>query len=245
MLSGLFKKTPLRQYSKSYVRRNFGTMYVPTMSITEAIAEAKADLRSVQNKMLSNIKALSRQQRTNRREGGLREVHSYTSPRRNNWMYAITVTKKNSVHNVMMWFQAPEGLTGLQLSHQGHHFVYTPHFFTRYRERSGTGAPGAVDNLQAYFSRNPAAMAMRTGKEHLGLPAIIGAVPDGFVLGTLDERAGYHLCRTYIHHDQAFANQAADWDGLNALLTLQLHHPALFAQLRPGYLDAPKNQVRS
>jgi hypothetical protein len=214
-------------------------MYVPTMSIVEAIAEAKADLRSVQNKMLANIKALERQQRTNRRQGALRGIDRYTSPRRNHWMYAITVTKKSTTHTVMMWFHAPEGLMALQLSYQGYHFVYTPHFFTRYRERSGAGAPEAVANLEAYFTRNPAATAMRTGKEHLGLPAFIGAIPDGYILGTLNEAVGYHLCRTYIHHDQAFRNQAEDWDGLTALHTLQLNHPALFAQLRPGYLDHP------
>jgi hypothetical protein len=137
-------------------------MYVPTMSIEEAIAEAMADLRSVQNKMQANLKSLSRQQRVNRRKGNLRGIERYTSPRRNHWMYAITVTKKTTTHNVMMWFQAPEGLTALQLSSQGYHFVFTPHFFTRYRERSGTGAPEAVANLEAYFTRNPAASAMRT-----------------------------------------------------------------------------------
>ena len=213
----------------------FGCMYVPTMSIPEAIAEAKADLRCVQNKIKGLIEVQQRAHRKDRRAGD-RVVHgAYTSQARNNWLYNITVTKKNTVHNVFMWFHAPQGLFGLQLAYEGYHFLFTPHFFTRFRERSGEGAPAALENITQFFYRNPCPIGMRTGRTHLDLPAFIGAVPDGYVLGTLNEEHGYHLCRTYVHHDQAFANQQQDWEGLTALNMLRSNHPALFAQLKPGY----------
>lgn len=208
-------------------------MYVPTMTIPEAIAEAKADLPSVQNKMLDLIQKQERAHRKNRNGGDLVTRKAYTS--KNNWLYVLTTNKKHSVQNFFMWFHAKEGLFGLQPSFEGLHYLYTPHFFTRFRERSGHGAPTAVENLTAYFFRNPAAMAMRTGKEHLGLPAIIGAVPDGYVLGTIHQAEGYQRCRTFVSHEQAFPNQEKDWEGLAALHELQMRYPKLFAQLKPTY----------
>lgn len=210
-------------------------MVVHTMSIPEAIAEAKTDLPSVQNKIRSLIHEQERLHRKDRRGGDRIAQGTYTSLRRNNWLYNIHVTKKHSSHNVLMWFYNGDGLHGLQLAHEGYHFMFTPHFFTRYRERSGCGAVEAVPNLTAYFFRNPAVTAMSTGREHLGLPAFIGMVPDGYVLGTLHQEEGYHRFRTFVHHDQAFAQQEEHWQGLAAIRELQLRHPAVMAQLQPRY----------
>ena len=114
--------------------------------------------------------------------------------------------------------------------------LYTPHFFTRYRERSGQGVPAAIDNLTTFYFRNSACTAMRTGKQHLGLPAFIGAVPDGYVLGTLHEAQGYQRCRTFVSHAQAFPNQEEQWEGLAALHELRTRYPKMFAQMQAGVI---------
>ncbi|MBK7944792.1 MAG: hypothetical protein IPJ85_05535 [Flavobacteriales bacterium] len=134
-----------------------------------------------------------------------------------------------------MHIHAREGFFGLQPSYEGLSFLFPPHFLTRYRERSGTGATAALDNLIAFFYRNPSTTAMRTGKEHLGFPAFIGAVPDGYVLGTLHFDEGYHRCRTFVSHAQAFPNQAEQWEGLAALHEFQCRYPKLFAQLKKPF----------
>lgn len=210
-------------------------MFTPTMSIPEAIAEAQADLPGVQNKMLVHIKEQERKHRKDRRSGDLVTRKAYTSPRKNNWLYVLTTNKKHSLQNFFMWFHAKDGLHGLQLSSEGLHFLFRPHLFTRYRERSGHGQPTAIDNLTAFFYRNSSTTAMRTGNEYLGLPAFIGAVPDGYVLGTLHYDEGYHRCRTFVSHEEAFPNQQKDWEGLAALHELQLRYPKLFAQLKKPF----------
>ncbi|MEO8590009.1 MAG: hypothetical protein ABI432_11600, partial [Flavobacteriales bacterium] len=207
-------------------------MLINTMSVPEAITEAKADLPRVQNKMLSLIAEQERRHRKNRRAGDLVLQSNYTSLNNNKWLYVLTTNKKHSLQNFFTWFNAREGITGLQLASEGLHFLYTPHFFTRYRERSGHGAPAAIDNLTTFFFRNPSNTAMRTGKEHLGFPAFIGAVPDGYVLGTLHYDEGYQRCRTFISHDQAFPNQEEQWEGLAAIHELQKRYPKMFAQLK-------------
>lgn len=214
-------------------------MYVPTMSIPEAIAEATADRRSVHNKISSLIEAQQRAHRKDRRGGDRIARGAYTSPEHNHWLYTITVTKKTSNHTMFMWFHALQGLFGLQLASSGLPFLYTPHFFTRFRERSGEGAPAALDNLTQYAYRNAMPMAMRTGRIHLGQPAFLGAVPDGCILGTLNEDVGYHLCRTFVSHEQAFANQQEDWMGLTVASELQLRYPAMLAQMKAGYQPKP------
>ena len=82
-------------------------------------------------------------------------VGTYTSPLQNNWLYVITTNKKQSFHAVLMWFYAADGLTGLQLASEGLPYIYPPHFFKRFRERSGEGDTDAVQNLRNYFFRNP------------------------------------------------------------------------------------------
>lgn len=207
-------------------------MFVATMSVPEAIAEAKADLPTVQNKMLPLIARQERQHRKHRRSGDLRSVSTYNSLRRNNWIYVLTTNKKHSLQNFIMWFHGAEGLFALQLSSEGLHSLFTPHFFTRYRERSGQGKPAAVDNLVAFFTHNPSLTAMRTGKDYNGLPGMIGAVPDGYVLGSIHEGEGYQRCRTFVSHAQAFPGQQKDWEGLDAIRQLQFRYPALFRQVK-------------
>ncbi|MBL0127463.1 MAG: hypothetical protein IPP83_08365 [Flavobacteriales bacterium] len=206
------------------------------MSIAEAIAEAKADLASVQNKTLSLIKEQERMHRKDRRSGDIVGRRAYTSPGKNNWLCVTTTNKKHTLQNFLMYFHAKEGFFALQPSYEGLSFLFTPHFLMRYRERSGHGAPTAIENLTAFFYRNSATTAMRTGKEHLGFPAFIGAVPDGYVLGTLHYDEGYHRCRTFVSHDQAFPNQEEQWEGLAALHELQTRYPKLFAQLKGGVI---------
>ena len=210
-------------------------MIVPNMSIPEAIAEAKGDLGAVQNKLRGLIATEQRLHRKDRRAGDRVLQGTYISPGKNHWLYNITTTKKHCTHNLFTWYHAVDGMFGLQLSHEGYHFLFTPHFFTRFRERSGEGAVLAIDNITRFFFRNPATTAMRTGRQHLGFPAFIGAVPDGYVLGTLHEDDGYHRCRTFIDHEQAFKNQQEDWEGLDAIRQLHLRHPAMVAQLNMGY----------
>ncbi len=43
------------------------------------------------------------------------------------------------------------------------------------------------------------------------------AVPDGSMLGTLRYTEGYHRCRTFVSHVQAYPNQAEQWEGPAAL----------------------------
>ena len=209
-------------------------MYVPTMSIPEAIAEARADLPAVQNKLRAVIHEQERRHRKQRRSGDLIDCRAYTSPAKNHWLCVTTTNKKHTLQNFLMPIHAREGFFGLQPSSEGLSFLFTPHFLMRYRDRSGTGAAAALDNLIAFFYRNPCTTAMRTGKEHLGFPAFIGAVPDGYVLGTLHYDEGYHRCRTFVSHEQAFPNQAEQWEGLAALRELQFRYPKLFAQLKAG-----------
>lgn len=216
-------------------------MYVPSMSIPEAIAEARADLPAVRNKLRSVIQQQERALRKQRSLGQLVHTTAYTSPSRNNWLCVTTTNKKHTLQNFMMYIQAADGFFGLQPSFEGLSFLFTPHFLNRYRERSGQGATLPIDNLTAFFFRNPSTMAMSTGKQHLGFPSFIGAVPDGYVLGTLHYDQGYHRCRTFVSHEQAFPNQQQDWEGLAALHELQVRYPALFAQLRAGtFPSAPR-----
>lgn len=207
-------------------------MIVPTMTIPEAIASAKADIPALYNKTSRQIQEQEREHRKNRRAGDIVRREEYTSPTNNKWLYVLTTNKKHSIRNFFTWFHAKEGIFGLQPSYEGLHFLFTPHFFTRYRERSGNGEPTAIENLTAFFFRNSATYAMRTGREHLGFPAFIGSVPDGYVLGTLHEGDGYHRCRTFVSHTQAFPEQEEQWEGLDAVRQLQFRYPALFAQLK-------------
>ena len=211
-------------------------MYVPTMSIPEAIAEARADLPSVQNKLRAVIQEMERRHRKDRGRGDLVDQRAYTSPGKNNWLCVTTTNKKQTLQNFLMYIHARDGFFGLQPSFEGLSFIFTPHFLNRYRERSGNGAPAAIDNLTTFFYRNSATTAMRTGKEHLGLPSFIGAVPDGYVLATLHYAEGYHRCRTFVSHAQAFPNQEEQWEGLAALHELQTRYPKLFAQLKAGVI---------
>lgn len=206
-------------------------MFVPTMTIREAIAEASRDLVSVQRKLAHTIEEQQRAHRKNRRGGDIVGNFQYTSPLQNNWLYSITTNKKQSFHSVLMWFYAADGLTALQLCSEGLPYIFPPHFFKRFRERSGEGHTEAEQNLRNYFYRNPVPLTMFTGKEHLGYPAILGALPDGYVLGTQHAEEGYTRCRTFISHDMAFKNQEKDWEGLEAVRQLQERFPALYAQM--------------
>ncbi|MEO8068038.1 MAG: hypothetical protein ABI599_10140 [Flavobacteriales bacterium] len=201
------------------------------MTIPEAIAYAKADLSSVQNKMQSKVKEQQREHRKSRRAGGIKRMHIYTSPEDNNWLCVITTNKKQTFQCFLMWFYAKEGLCGLQPAFDGLPTLFTPHLFTRYREYSGHGAPEAVANLQQFFFRNPSAAIMGTGKMRLGFPAVLGSIPDGFVLGTQHDDEGYVRCRTYVNHERAFKNQAEDWEALDAVRQLRERFPALHAQV--------------
>lgn len=207
-------------------------MYVPTMTLGEAVAEAKADLLAVRRKLSSVIAAQERAHRKDRRGGDKVDQRGYTSPGNNHWLCVTTTNKKHTLQTFMMPINAKEGFFGVQPASEGMSFVFTPHFLSRYRERSGFGAVSAIDNLTAFFYRNPSTTAMRTGHHHLGFEAFIGAVPDGYVLGTLHEDGGYHLCRTFVSHALAFPEQEKQWEGLAALYALQLRHPKLFKQLQ-------------
>ena len=127
---------------------------------------------------------------------------------------------------------AADGLTGLQLCSEGLPYIYPPHFFKRFRERSGQGDANAEQNLRNYFFRNPTPCTMYTDTLHLGLPSILGAMPDGYVLGTEHAAEGYMRCRTFISHAEAFKDQQEDWVGLEAARQLRERYPALFAQVR-------------
>ncbi len=223
--------------------QNNNTMFVPTMTIQEAIAEALADLVSVQRKMARTIEEQERAHRKNRRGGDIIGQHSYCSPMKNNWLYVITTNKKQSFHNVLMWFYSKDGLHGLQLCSGGMHSLYTPHFLQRFRERSGHGDVHAEANLRAYFFRNPTPMIMETGKQHEGLPAILGSLPDGFVLGTAHEDEGYTRCRTFITHQQAFEFQKENGEALDALRELLQRYPAVYAQLQARAQMEQKNKA--
>lgn len=207
-------------------------MFVPTMTIPEAIAEASRDLVSVQRKLAHTIQEQERAHRKNRRGGDIVGHFTYTSPLQNNWLYVITTNKKQSFHSVLMWFYAADGLTGLQLCSEGLPYIYPPHFFKRFRERSGEGDTDAEQNLRNYFFRNPSPCTMYTDKLHLGFPAILGAMPDGYVLGTAHADEGYMRCRTFISHAEAFKNQQEHWEGLEAARQLRERFPVLFAQVR-------------
>jgi hypothetical protein len=208
-------------------------MFVATMSMEEAIAEAKADLTSVQNKMRAVIQIQEREHRKNRRAGDRIAQAEYISPRKNNWLYVVTTTKHQTVHNVLMWFRLQDkSLCGLQLSYEGLHQLYTAHFLTRYRERSGAGAVDADENLRAFFFRNHGGPTMRTGREHKGFPAAIGALADGYSLGTVHADEGYVRCRTFINREQAHAYQAENREALEAIRELQTRYPRLYAQIR-------------
>ena len=205
-------------------------MFVPTMTIPEAIAEAKADLVSVQRKLMHSIQTQEREHRKNRRGGDIVGKFTYVSPRDNNWLYVITTNKKQSFHNVLMWYRAKEGLCGLQLAHEGLHNLFMPHFFTQYRARMKSPITDPEENLRNFFFRNPAAMIMRTGKEHLGFPAAFGSVPDGYVLGTVHDDLQYVRCRTFVDHTRAFKNQKEDHEALELVRLLRERYPALLAQ---------------
>lgn len=209
-------------------------MIVGTMSIEEAIAEAKADLPSVQNKMRAVIQEQERAHRKNRRAGDRFARAEYNnSPRKNNWLFVVTTTKHQSVHNVLMWFRLQDkSLCGLQLSSEGLPQLYTAHFLTRYRERSGEGAVDADENLRAFFFRNHGIATMKTGRDHQGLPAVIGALRDGYALGTVHTDEGYVRCRTFINLEQARAYQAENREALEAIRELQTRYPRLYAQIK-------------
>lgn len=206
-------------------------MFVPTMTIPEAIAEAKADLVSVQRKLMRTIQEQEREHRKNRRGGDIVGKFAYPSPRDNNWLYVITTNKKQSFHTVLMWFYAKEGLCGLQLCYEGLNNLYTPHFFTRYRERMKSSIADPEDNLRNFFFRNPSAMIMRTGKEHMGFPAAFGSLPDGYVLGTVHDDLNYVRCRTFVSHEEAFKNQQENGEAMEAVRQLRERFPALHAQV--------------
>ena len=110
-------------------------MIVPTMTIPEAIASAKADIPALYNKTGRQIQEQEREHRKNRRAGDIVRREEYLSPSNNKWLYVLTTNKKHSIRNFFTWFHAKEGIFGLQPSSVGLHFLFTPHFFTRYRER--------------------------------------------------------------------------------------------------------------
>jgi len=107
------------------------------MTIAEAIAEAKADLHSVQNKTLPLIKEQERSHRKNRHGGDIVGRRAYTSPGKNNWLCVTTTNKKHTLQNFLMYIHAKDGFFALQPSYEGLSFLFTPHFLMRYRERSG------------------------------------------------------------------------------------------------------------
>lgn len=77
-------------------------MVVSNMSIPEAIAEARADLPAVRNKLRSVIHQQERALRKQRSLGQLVHTTAYTSPARNHWLCVTTTNKKHTLQNFMM-----------------------------------------------------------------------------------------------------------------------------------------------
>lgn len=127
-------------------------MILPGMTPLEVLREARADLRSVENKMQRAKEVLARRHRKGDRKAVLVEIHDYTSPSHNTWMVVLRYCKAGIQTFHYCWYRGRDRrMRALYLNwSNGTAFHYSKHIFDQYSERFSPDV-SAEERLRQFF----------------------------------------------------------------------------------------------
>ncbi len=197
-------------------------MLVPTMSLTEMVAEVRRDYKALWNKVDSLMPKM-RRIHLRERAHTMSHLEPWRSPRKNNWLLHFSIRKAGPAMHPLVWTYDGKGrIIALIVTPSGSTTVLDNHMIQRYGERFDPTA-NPLERLQSFFyenyfystetlhERSPNVWEVRVGMNH------------GLGLGEWDRNTDIIHVRTFVSFGQLFPEQLElmerldaqrAWDGL-------------------------------
>ena len=198
-------------------------MLVPSMTHTEVYRELERDREAVTVWWRHHLETLRRPV-LKARQWPYRHWQEYTSPRRIRYMFFTRIFDKRMrriLTGVCVPHRTEEGTavytTWLSDQRLIAPMVILPHAWRRYRERTNCQLTGS-DLYRHYFSRNAHGMdsknqrAVARSVRYLDVEHLSLCVPEGVLLGQVEQPHDLFVARTFITYDMTAGLQAEDFN---------------------------------
>lgn len=182
-------------------------MILPGMTPLEVLRAARADLRSVENKMQRAKELLRRRHRKGDRKAVLVELHDYTSPSHIPWMVVLRYCKAGIQTFHYCWYRGMDRrMRALYLNWEcGTAFHFSKHVFDQYSARFSPDV-SAEERLRQFFLANHMYSTHTVDLMADEVEDIV-SVGQGWLLGVRDEEEPLTYLTTFIDQGHFFADQ--------------------------------------
>lgn len=195
-------------------------MYTSTMTADELVNEFTADLPQVIS--ISDVKQIKADKIIRKSKMFPVYLHAHVKTKRNNdWMILLEAKSKkyvgdNCLITLVSHFDVGAGRYAIfWTSYQGApiHVIFTPHFFSRFAERTGVKFSG-IELIHRYFKKNPS-YGFNTSSDFFGNMQkinVYGSTAEGVAMGIqLNTKHNIILFRTFITYEMCKGRQIDDF----------------------------------
>jgi len=209
-------------------------MIVPTHTPEEVWREARRDMPALWNKMKGQMGRVWRTLRLNKDLRKVPQLFEYRSPKGNNWLVAMWLTKKVVHVAPFVWYRGADGLyRAARIVEDGPSYHLSHHLLQRYGERFNSTADALV-RLKEFVRENMVFVAESARNAN----AVRVGVTQGCLFGHWLVPDQLAQLTTFVDHGRLYAEQRAQMERLDVVRAESLRSIRLPGEVQPW--DMPR-----
>jgi hypothetical protein len=182
-------------------------MIIPTMTLEEIQKEISKDFPILDRKVNYVIHDLIKKLSKDAKKRGFVQFFDYCSKYKNNWIYRVSIKKKESGFEAMLLYHSGKGHAAIAVTRELNLIYHTGHFFERYNERCKLGLKTLNDIIRAYMNENNI-YHFEEGEEIApDIFTMFCVIPSGIVLGTYNKKLDFVKANTFVPNDMITKKQ--------------------------------------
>jgi hypothetical protein len=182
-------------------------MLVPSMTLQEIRKEINKDFPILFRKTIYVLQKLEKQLQKAEKKKGFTAFYNYCSKYKNQWIYRLNITKKQSLSTCMLLYHNGRGHIAIATTQNLNLIYHTPHFFERYNERLQLGLKTQNEIYQSYMNETPTYKFQNLEEISPGIFTMFCVIDSGIILGIHNEPLKMIKANTFLTHDMLRKDQ--------------------------------------